>query len=684
MAIEDFDQVTIASAKLRPFSKFIMSIGELPTSYLDSLSYAEQVTWFCDYLQNHVIPALNNNAAALQEVQNLMTQLQEYVDDYFNNLDVQEEINNKLDQMAEDGSLYSLIQRFVNPLIAEQNAQIAGQNAQIDSINLKVNSAVSGSPLAATSTAGMTDTTRVYVNTSNGHWYWYDGDSWEDGGTYQSTEFGENSIDSLNLDNVLKSSLYIRKPSIETSSGYIAPNGSIQENTALNYTDLIKLNEDETIYVTASGGSSANGVSIISVFDESDNFLNEKVTNSNGNVKSLYTYKSKSNAIYVRLSYLISNGLEYYISKSVKENIEIQNQKFNNITNSHDVTATFNNGYYIDGNSNIVPNTILSYTEPIELKNGETIIVKGAGVRTVVSMISTCNANKENVNSVVMSIDNEIREYSYTADRDTYVMISGTTLTLGKIYITSTLKENKYKNILFTSFIKFGVIGDSLASGECVSNENGILHYNDLYEYSWGQFIARNHGMQCINFSKGGLTTRSWLAEPVGLTKLLNPENKCNSYIIGLGTNDVTALGVNYLGTIADVHVNDFTLNADTYYGNYAKIIGYIKQVQPKAKIFTLTNPKPLTASDLYIQYNNAIKDIAALYSDVYVIDLQDDYLNNYTSGFINDNVREGHYNATSYNYMSELLFDILNDYMYNNYTEFEQIEFIGTSHTYS
>ena len=68
MAIENFDQVTIAPAKLRPFSKFIMSIGELPTSYLDSLSYAEQVTWFCDYLQNRVIPAIDNNAEALKEV----------------------------------------------------------------------------------------------------------------------------------------------------------------------------------------------------------------------------------------------------------------------------------------------------------------------------------------------------------------------------------------------------------------------------------------------------------------------------------------------------------------------------------------------------------------------------------------------------------------------------------------
>lgn len=114
MAIEDFDQVTIAPAKLRPFSKFIMSIGELPTSYLDSLSYAEQITWFCDYLQNRVIPALNNNAEALEEVQNLMTQLQEYVDNYFTNLDVQEEINNKLDDMVEQGTLQEIIADYLN------------------------------------------------------------------------------------------------------------------------------------------------------------------------------------------------------------------------------------------------------------------------------------------------------------------------------------------------------------------------------------------------------------------------------------------------------------------------------------------------------------------------------------------------------------------------------------------
>ena len=187
MAIEDFDQVTIAPAKLRPFSKFIMSIGELPTSYLDSLSYAEQVTWFCDFLQNKVIPALNNNAEALQEVQRLMTELQEYVDNYFTNLDVQEEINNKLDQMAEDGTLTELIGNYIDPIIEEQNASI-------EEINTKVEAVASGSPLVATSTSDMTDQDRIYVNTTDGYWYYYNGTAWTQGGIYQATALDNDNL----------------------------------------------------------------------------------------------------------------------------------------------------------------------------------------------------------------------------------------------------------------------------------------------------------------------------------------------------------------------------------------------------------------------------------------------------------------------------------------------------------
>ena len=93
--------------KLKPFTRFLMTIGEIPSSYLISMTYEEQLLCFCNYLKNTVIPALNNNAEAVVELQNFIT-------NYFKNLDVQEEINNKLDEMATDGTLEEIIAAYLN------------------------------------------------------------------------------------------------------------------------------------------------------------------------------------------------------------------------------------------------------------------------------------------------------------------------------------------------------------------------------------------------------------------------------------------------------------------------------------------------------------------------------------------------------------------------------------------
>ena len=98
---------------LKPFPKFCYTIGMIPTSYKASLTYEEQLMWFCNFLENTVIPTVNNNGLAVEELQNLFIQLTNYVDTYFENLDVQEEINNKLDEMAEDGTLASIIAQYL-------------------------------------------------------------------------------------------------------------------------------------------------------------------------------------------------------------------------------------------------------------------------------------------------------------------------------------------------------------------------------------------------------------------------------------------------------------------------------------------------------------------------------------------------------------------------------------------
>jgi len=95
------------------FKRFCMTIGELPTSYLETMTYYEMLVWFTEYMKNTIIPTINNNGLAVEELQNKYIELKSYVDDYFTNLDVQQEINNKLDAMAQSGQLTDIIAQYL-------------------------------------------------------------------------------------------------------------------------------------------------------------------------------------------------------------------------------------------------------------------------------------------------------------------------------------------------------------------------------------------------------------------------------------------------------------------------------------------------------------------------------------------------------------------------------------------
>ena len=96
-----------------PFKNMVATIGNLPTSFVDSMSYFDMLAWLCNYIQDTLIPAVNDCGEAVEELQAKYEELKAYVDNYFENLDVQEEINNKLDDMAESGELTSLITQYL-------------------------------------------------------------------------------------------------------------------------------------------------------------------------------------------------------------------------------------------------------------------------------------------------------------------------------------------------------------------------------------------------------------------------------------------------------------------------------------------------------------------------------------------------------------------------------------------
>ena len=115
---ENLNLKTIDTVDMSPFKKLVMTIGELPSSFVESMTYYEALAWFVNWLETVIIPTVNNNAEAVEELQDKFTILYTFVHDYFDNLDVQEEINNKLDAMVEDGTLQEIITTYIQSNVA--------------------------------------------------------------------------------------------------------------------------------------------------------------------------------------------------------------------------------------------------------------------------------------------------------------------------------------------------------------------------------------------------------------------------------------------------------------------------------------------------------------------------------------------------------------------------------------
>lgn len=101
---------------LQPFRYWCQKV--LPLVYDDSLSYYELLCKVVDYLNKAMedVETLNSDVNGLHTA---YTKLQSYVNNYFSTLDVQEEINKKLDELVESGRIDVLLNAFV-PYVTPQ------------------------------------------------------------------------------------------------------------------------------------------------------------------------------------------------------------------------------------------------------------------------------------------------------------------------------------------------------------------------------------------------------------------------------------------------------------------------------------------------------------------------------------------------------------------------------------
>ena len=226
---------------------------------------------------------------------------------------------------------------------------------------------------------------------------------------------------------------------------------------------------------------------------------------------------------------------------------------------------------------------------------------------------------------------------------------------------------------------KVAVVGDSLSSGEFQSaDENGEYYYHDMYDYSWGQFLARQAGIEVLNFSRGGMTAKEYCESFAEENGFWDSEKRCQAYIIALGVNDIYNKRCE-LGCIDDICVEDYTKCKPTFYGCYGQIILRLKEIAPNAKFFLMTTPKEnCHDNNDELKLANAIKEIAKLFDRTYIIDLYE-YAVTYDDEFKKKFFMYGHMDAVGYMLTAKMVASYIDYIIRHNLDDFKTIGYVNT-----
>lgn len=135
---------------LKPFKIWCQKV--LPLVYDDSLSYYE--------LLCKVVDTLNITIKNVNTLDTEFSKLQNYVNNYFDNLDVQNEINNKLDSMVKDGTLDKIISLYFSFFVTPESYGCVGDGIADDTKNFQ-KAINSGYPILLKNKYLITDTLKI-------------------------------------------------------------------------------------------------------------------------------------------------------------------------------------------------------------------------------------------------------------------------------------------------------------------------------------------------------------------------------------------------------------------------------------------------------------------------------------------------------------------------------------------
>lgn len=617
-------------------------------------------------------------------------ELYNYVTNYFSQLDVQDEIDKKLDSMVTDGSLTTLINNYFNNV-----------NKQISSINNKVNSIVTPSPAGVFSTldelesSQNTDKNRIYVVQETGNWYYWNGTNWVSGGTYQATKIADNSINNfqtqflkqgknklLFLNTIAKGINVSMQENGHTSFAGTASSAPAHAECGQFYIDTI---EDYILEFKIFAGSKPT----FFIYDENDEliFTIPMATNKmtlNFKKTGLYTIKlyvpvgnnincelygslMKSSDInisdffrnYFKSSYMLNKTNELDIEKNPIFKL-LNYTILNTFKNTIGIIDTRNVTLQFEGQNYIVYNRLYNPYIDTEDKihvdyrrldilnpniNNKVELIKENSLN-ICYLDKNCEVQSVGFTDFATTIDiNDIILFTYFCSGNKIVSIN----TFDNNFQILGLVNNR------TDFnnLSFNAIGDSLTYGFITSTNRLTTPYPEAVKNQLNLAGAYNNGVS-------GSTIANINQYSISSDERLNNYENAGVIAIMGGTNDY----------YNNIELGNLETEAENnFYGGYKKILNKLITNNPTSFIFTIIPPcSRYQANRLneqnysWLDMSNAIKEISK-YFGVACLDMN----SLGQLGYVNKNtwtVDGTHFNQE---YVSNVFAPKVANFIYNN-----------------
>lgn len=514
---------------------------------------------------NDVIKNLNINEDNISYLNDNYIKLQEFVDHYFDNLDVQTEINNKLDEMAKNGELDNIFQPFI------QNLENRLQN-EIESVNSKVDAVASGSPAGTYDTLAHLKLTnpphnKIYVVKENNNWYYFDvrANDWISGGVYLAEEVLDNSITRSKLK--------------------FAKFGKIVGNNKLTLT-----------YDTTDNSITATSSSLLIQYE--DKFFTTPSTNISHEIPTQIMYLC---AVDGQSKYIDMLSLSEFGAMNAKNIVYIlgifYQNKFYNVISENNIlingytTATpnrFNDFLVLQGNINIdtinkkahiitannrffafMPDNnpmILGIQQNIEIDFLNITSVQSLAFNTNTQnfeMINATQINKSNYILICSIYNNKVKLYEFIPE----VYVNGVP------YLESILPKNQDKYVTISNQLqnltnptqktKIVLVGDSITAGQGGTDYSptGSTIFNNYKRnengYCWANllksFLESNYNCEVLNNGISGINT-NFIVTNIG--NLIPADT--DIAVISVGTNNRTYSATNNYEQVYNLIINNF------------------------------------------------------------------------------------------------------------------------------